>query len=149
MTNEFLIQTRIHWIKKMAEMEDPAFKKNIKGIVAKMFKIQWHTVVQEIALHNLQQNQVEQPKPGLEICESAKQVRQKQQVEQSSSITRRELMYKKLRKMEPTEFDNSMNSDKVDEWIHSIQNILEFIELEDKDKVWCASCLLKRDTRYL
>ena len=69
----------------------------------------------------------------------------KQEVEQSSSITRCEFMYKKFRKMEPTESNSSMDPDKVDEWIHSIQNILKFMELEDKDKVWCASSLLKRD----
>ena len=47
--------------------------------------------------------------------------------------------------MEPTEFDGSMDPEEIDEWIHFIQNILDFTELEDKDKVWCASSLLKRD----
>ena len=44
-------------------------------------------------------------------------------------------MYKTFMKMEPTEFDGSMDPDEADEWIHTIQNILKFMELEDKDKV--------------
>ena len=50
--------------------------------------------------------------------------------------------------MEPIEFDGSMDLDEAYEWIHSIQNILEFMELKDKDKVWCASSLLKRNAQY-
>ncbi len=42
--------------KKMAEIEDPTLKENIENVVTKMFKIQWHTVVQEIAIRSLQQN---------------------------------------------------------------------------------------------
>ena len=57
----------------MTEVKDPTFKKNIEDIVTKIFKIQWHTVVQEIAVRSLQQNQEGQPKPSLEICEYAKQ----------------------------------------------------------------------------
>ena len=132
----------------MAKIEDPTFKENIEDVVTKMFKIQWNTVVQEITVHSLQQNQEGQSKPGLENYEYAKLVMRKQEVEQSSSITRRELLYKKFRKMEPTEFDGSMDLDEANEWIHSIRNILKFMKLEDKDKVWCASSLLKRDARY-
>ena len=84
-------------------------------------------------------------KSSLEIGESAKQEIRKLEVEQSSSVTRREFLYRKFRKMEPTEFNGFMDPDEIDKWIHSIQNILEFMELEDKDKVWCASSLLKRD----
>ena len=57
MTNEFLFQIRTHLIKKKAEMEELAFKKNIKDDVTKMFKIQWNTVIQEIVARSLQQNQ--------------------------------------------------------------------------------------------
>ena len=39
-----------------------------------------------------------------------------------------------------------MDLDETDEWVHSIQNILKFLELWDKDKGWRSSSLLKKDT---
>ena len=39
-----------------------------------------------------------------------------------------------------------MDLDEIDKWVHSVQNILKFLELWDKDKGWCASSLLKKDT---
>ena len=58
-------------------------------------------LLQEIAVRSFQHNQEGWLKPGLEVCEFAKQVMWKQEVEQSLSVTRRELLYKKFSKMEP------------------------------------------------
>ena len=41
----------------------------------------------------------------------------------------------KFRKKEHIEFDDSMDPDDANEQIHSVQRILEFIELKDRDKV--------------
>ena len=45
---------------------------------------------------------------------------------------------RKFRKMEHTELISFMDPDDANEWIHSVQRILEFMELEDKDKGWCT-----------
>ena len=51
------------------------------------------------------------------------------------SVTKWELLYKKFKKRKPMEFDGSLGPNEADEWLHSIQKILEFMELEDKDRV--------------
>ena len=101
-------------------MEDLAFKKNIKGVVAKIFKIQWHTMIQEIVVRSLQQNQGGTIETRFGICESAKQEIRKQEVERLSSVTKREFFYRKFRKIKPTKFDGFMDLDGEYEWIDSI-----------------------------
>ena len=109
MTNEFIFQIRTHQIKKNADMEEPAFKDNVEVVVTNMFEIQWNIVIQEIMVRILQQNQEGQLKLSLEVCESAEQEIRKQEVEQSSLVTRQKSLYRKFRKMEPIEFDGSMD----------------------------------------
>ena len=45
-------------------------------------------------------------------------------------------------------FKGSANPLDVDEWISSIKLIVEFKELNDREKVLCASYMLKREARY-
>ena len=50
--------------------------------------------------------------------------------------------------MKLKEFKGSMDPYEAEDLLHSIPRILEFMELSDKEKVMCASCMLNREARY-
>ncbi|KAL5557083.1 hypothetical protein UlMin_039319 [Ulmus minor] len=50
--------------------------------------------------------------------------------------------------MKPKEFEGSSNPLDAEEWLSSIQLIMEFMELNDKERVFCASFMFKREARY-
>ncbi|KAL5561904.1 hypothetical protein UlMin_031651 [Ulmus minor] len=50
--------------------------------------------------------------------------------------------------MKPAEFVGSLDPLEVEEWLRSIETILEFMELSDREKVMCASYMLRKDARY-
>ena len=50
--------------------------------------------------------------------------------------------------MNPKEFEGSTNPLDAEEWLSSIQIIMEFMELNDQEIVICASYMLKREARY-
>ncbi|KAL5577023.1 hypothetical protein UlMin_018722 [Ulmus minor] len=50
--------------------------------------------------------------------------------------------------MKPTEFVGSSDPLEAEEWLSSIETILEFMELSDREKVMCASYMLRKDARY-
>ena len=128
----------------MAEEEIRTQENSIGDMLTKITKVRWQLVVQEATIWNLQKNQVEQQKLELENYNDTKQELLKSKVEHSLSVVRRELLYKKFKKMEPIEFDGSMDLDEADEWLHSIQKKLEFTEVDDKEKVWCVSWMRKK-----
>ncbi|KAL5560440.1 hypothetical protein UlMin_036651 [Ulmus minor] len=50
--------------------------------------------------------------------------------------------------MKPDEFEGSSDPLVAEEWISSIQTILDFMHLNERKKVLCATYVLKRDARY-
>ncbi|KAL5557774.1 hypothetical protein UlMin_033985 [Ulmus minor] len=59
-----------------------------------------------------------------------------------------EPVYKRFCQMKPAEFVGSSDPLEAEEWLRSIETILEFIELSDHEKVMCASYMLRKDARY-
>ena len=57
-------------------------------------------------------------------------------------------LYEKFRRAHAPEFEGSSDPLVADEWISSIQVILDFMNLTDQEKVRCASFNLKKDARY-
>ena len=45
-------------------------------------------------------------------------------------------------------FDGSSNPLDAEEWLSSVQLIMDFMELNDRDRVFCASFMFKREARY-
>ena len=59
-----------------------------------------------------------------------------------------EPLYKRFSSMKPAEFEGSTNPLDAEEWLSSIQTTMEFMELTDRERVLCASYMLKKETRY-
>ena len=58
-----------------------------------------------------------------------------------------EELYDKFRCMKAPEFEGSANPIEADNWLIDIQVILNFLRLNDQEKVLCASFVLKKDAR--
>ncbi|KAL5557431.1 hypothetical protein UlMin_039667 [Ulmus minor] len=50
--------------------------------------------------------------------------------------------------MKPTEFAGSTDPLEAEEWLSSIETILEFMRLTDQERVSCASFMFKKDARH-
>ena len=50
--------------------------------------------------------------------------------------------------MKPTEFAGSIDPLEADEWINSMETIFDFMQLNDQERVACASFMLKNDARH-
>ncbi|GMN64787.1 hypothetical protein TIFTF001_033878 [Ficus carica] len=50
--------------------------------------------------------------------------------------------------MKPPEFERSTNPLVAEEWLTSLQIVLNFMDLTDQEKVFCASYVMKKDARY-
>ncbi|KAL5553903.1 hypothetical protein UlMin_041305 [Ulmus minor] len=60
----------------------------------------------------------------------------------------REPLYARFGKMKPTEFAGSTDPLEAEEWLSSIETILDFMRLTDQERVSCASFMLKKDARH-
>ncbi|KAL5573891.1 hypothetical protein UlMin_023488 [Ulmus minor] len=60
----------------------------------------------------------------------------------------REPLYARFGKMKPTEFVGSTDPLEAEEWLSSIETILEFMRLTDQERVSCASFMFKKDARH-
>ena len=56
-----------------------------------------------------------------------------------------EPVYKRFCQIKPAEFVGSSDPLEAEEWLSSIETILEFMELSDREKVICASYMLRKD----
>ncbi|XP_073279504.1 uncharacterized protein [Primulina huaijiensis] len=65
----------------------------------------------------------------------------------TSRRTRPEAVHERFRRMDPKEFSGTTYPIVAERWIKSIEEIFTFMELEDVDRVRCATYLLLRDTR--
>ena len=50
--------------------------------------------------------------------------------------------------MKPAQFVGSTDPLEAKEWISSIETILDFIQLNDRERVLCASYMLRKDARH-
>ncbi|KAL5550691.1 hypothetical protein UlMin_000867 [Ulmus minor] len=63
-------------------------------------------------------------------------------------VIQREPLYARFGKMKPTEFFGSTDPLEAEEWISSIETILDFMQLNDQERVACASFMLKKGARH-
>ncbi|XP_073317259.1 uncharacterized protein [Primulina huaijiensis] len=61
--------------------------------------------------------------------------------------TRPEAVYERFRKMDPKDFGGTTDPTVAEGWIKSIELIFTFMELQDADRVRCATYLLKDDAQ--
>ena len=59
-----------------------------------------------------------------------------------------EPIYERFRKQQPPSFNGSMDPFIAEEWLSRIAMILEFMNLNDPEKVLCAVYMLTKDARY-
>ncbi|KAL5558007.1 hypothetical protein UlMin_034218 [Ulmus minor] len=59
-----------------------------------------------------------------------------------------EPLYARFGKMKPTEFAGSTDPLEAEEWLSSVETILEFMQLTDQERVSCVSFMLKKDARH-
>ena len=64
------------------------------------------------------------------------------------AIARQEPLYKRFSSMSPKEFEGSNNPLDAEEWLSSVQLIMEFMELNDRERVFYTSFMFQRDARY-
>ena len=60
----------------------------------------------------------------------------------------RETLYIRFSKLKPKVFKGTTDPYEAEEWLHSTQAILEAMELSDKEKIQCATFMLKKEARY-
>ena len=61
---------------------------------------------------------------------------------------RREYLCERLCKMKPLSFEGSTNPLDTEEWISTMETILDFMELNDDEKIICAAYVLRKEARY-
>lgn len=57
-------------------------------------------------------------------------------------------MYVHFRRMNPQEFEGGTDPLEVEDWLTYLQVTLDFMNLIEVEKVFCASYVLRRDARY-
>ena len=60
----------------------------------------------------------------------------------------RETLYIRFSKLKPKAFKGTTDPYEAEDWLHSTQAILEAMELSDKEKIQCATFMLKKEARY-
>ena len=61
---------------------------------------------------------------------------------------RREYLCERLCKMKPPLFEGSTNPLDAEEWLSTMETILDFMELKDDEKIICAAYVLRKKARY-
>lgn len=59
-----------------------------------------------------------------------------------------EPLYERLRKQNPPTFEGSTNPLEAEEWLRSMEAILDFMRLNDQEKISCATFMFKKNARY-
>ena len=65
----------------------------------------------------------------------------------AQAIIRQDL-FERFCRMRAPEFEGSFDPSVADEWLSSLQVILDFINVTDQEKVRCVSFVLKKDAHY-
>ena len=63
-------------------------------------------------------------------------------------MIRQEPLYESFGRMKPAPFEGSTDPLEAEEWLSSMETILDFMELGDMERVIWASYMLKRDARH-
>ena len=63
-------------------------------------------------------------------------------------LIRREFLCERLGKMKPPSFEGSANPLDAEEWLSSMETILDFMELDDREMIICVTFMLKREDHY-
>ena len=61
---------------------------------------------------------------------------------------RRKYLCERLCKMKPPLFEGSTNPLDAEEWLSTMETILDFMELKDDEKIICAAYVLRKEARY-
>ena len=61
---------------------------------------------------------------------------------------RREYLCERLCKMKPPLFEGTTNSLEAEDWLSTMETILDFMELRDEEKITCAVHALRKEARY-
>ncbi|KAL5570693.1 hypothetical protein UlMin_020290 [Ulmus minor] len=59
-----------------------------------------------------------------------------------------EPLYERFRKQNPPTFEGSTNPLEAEEWLRSVEAILDFMRLNDQEKISCATFMFKKNARY-
>ncbi|KAL5578108.1 hypothetical protein UlMin_019807 [Ulmus minor] len=61
---------------------------------------------------------------------------------------RREYLCERLCKMKPPLFEGTTNPLEAEDWLSTMETILDFMELRDEEKITCAVYVLRKEARY-
>ena len=61
---------------------------------------------------------------------------------------RREYLCERLCKMKPPLFEGITNSLEAEDWLSTLETILDFMELRDEEKITCAVHALRKEAQY-
>ena len=61
---------------------------------------------------------------------------------------RREYLCERLYKMKPPWFERTTNPLDAEDWLSTMETILDFMELRDEEKITCAVYVLRKEARY-
>ena len=64
------------------------------------------------------------------------------------NLCEREYLCERLCKMKPLSFEGSTNPLDTEEWISIMETILDFMELNNDEKIICAAYVLRKEVRY-
>ena len=56
-----------------------------------------------------------------------------------------EPIYERFRKQNPPTFEGSTNPLEAEKWLHSVEAILDFMRLNDQEKISCATFMFKKN----
>ena len=127
--------------------ENPADQ--IASLVAMVANMQQRMEAQEAEIQNLRRQQNHSEQGHEEEHGSGPEIEQPVPPRAPEHpVIQQEPLYERFRRMKPDEFEGSSDPLVAEEWISSIQTILDFMHLNEREKVLCATYVLKRDARY-
>ncbi|KAL5577531.1 hypothetical protein UlMin_019230 [Ulmus minor] len=87
---------------------------------------------------------------GAETNAEGDQPRNQEQNRNNPEIERINLepLYERFRKQNPPTFEGSTNPLEAEEWLRSVEAILDFMRLNDQEKISCATFMFKKNARY-
>ncbi|KAL5553447.1 hypothetical protein UlMin_040848 [Ulmus minor] len=121
----------------------------IACLVAMMANMQQRMEAQEAEIQNLRRQRIHSEQRHEEEHESEPEIEQPVPPRAPEHpVIRQEPLYERFRRMKPDEFEGSSDPLVAEEWISSIPTILDFMHLNECEKVLCATYVLKKDARY-
>ncbi|GMN58255.1 hypothetical protein TIFTF001_027356 [Ficus carica] len=69
-------------------------------------------------------------------------------IQANPPLVREDLLFERFRRMKAPEFEGTTDPIEADNWLVDIQVILDFMGITEREKVLCASFVLKKDVRH-